>query len=186
MNYLIQRPRLSKTPSELIYEFPNIASKKRSSQRLFSMVSLENCERAGFLVCHKSNLNLRDDYNGNSHAIDFICTPKNNHRYGTRLLNFAKNLSKQIGCNGYVFLKSDISFTPNRIPHLFYRKNGFSTLNQKTDEKLDAFIKTGKNATLRDFSSMNMFFPAPQEPPKDTLFSKAMNNFNRIVKNILK
>ena len=41
-----------------------------------------------------------------------------------------------------------------RYGEIFYRKNGFTTLNSTTDEVFDEFIKKGKVATYQDFTSM--------------------------------
>ena len=74
------------------------------------------------------------------------------------MLDFAKKIAEKSGCNGSVVLKADESFSPQKIPHLFYRKNGFTTLDKKIDQKMDTFIKKGKTATYKDFPSLVMYY----------------------------
>ena len=134
----------------------------RPKQDIFEFYDLNNRNKIGLLVCHKSELPLRPSYEGSVLAIDFIeVTPKNNG-IGTKILKFAKEYSKQCGCNGYLTLKADSSFSPKRIPHLFYRKFGFSTFDKKNDIHLDDFIRNGNYATSKDFPSLLMHYP-PQE-----------------------
>lgn len=97
--------------------------------------------------------------------------------FGTQMLNFARNYSKRLGCNGYLHLSADGCYTPNRIPHIFYRKYGMSTQSTYIDKRIDKFIKKGKNATYRDFNTMDMFYP-PIEHPK--------NKFEKFMTKVLK
>ena len=132
------------------------------------------------MVCHKSNIPLRESYKGPILIIDFINTRINNKGYGSVLINFAKNYSKKIGCNGYVVLKADSSFTPNRVPHLFYRKQGFSSFDPITDKKMDKFIRKNKDATHRDFRAIVMHYPA--NPPKQNALKKAITQIRNYLK----
>lgn len=79
--------------------------------------------------------------------------------FGTAMLDFAKNYSKKIGCNGNFHLSSDVSFTPNRIPHPFYYKYGMNTKSPKINEQLERVVKSGKTATHRDFETIDMYYP---------------------------
>lgn len=86
--------------------------------------------------------------------------------YGSKMLDFARNYSKKIGCNGYIHLSSDGCYNPHRMPHIFYRKYGMSTKSARIDKKLDKFIAQGKNATYKDFNTEEMFYPPIQHPNK--------------------
>lgn len=97
--------------------------------------------------------------------------------FGTKMLNFAQNYSRRLGCNGYLHLSADVCYTPNRVPHLFYRKYGMSTDSTYIDKKLDRFIKKGKDATYREFNTMNMFYP-PIEHPKNKI-EKLVDKFTK-------
>lgn len=98
--------------------------------------------------------------------------------FGRAMIDFAKNYSKRLGCNGYVHLFVSSGYTPNRIPHIFYRKCGFSTNNVSIDSKLDKFIRKHKDARYLDFRDMDMFYP-PIEHPKNNIFK---NIFCKIFK----
>ena len=88
--------------------------------------------------------------------------------YGFKMLDFAKNYSKKIGCNGYFHLSSDGCYNPYKLPHIFYRKYGMSTRNTRIDKKLDKFIAQGKNATYKDFNTEEMFYPPIQHKKLST------------------
>ena len=135
------------------------------NQHIFDIYSTDKTKKLGMLVCHKSEIPLRSDYEGSVLAIDYLIVNKMNNGVGTQILKFAKDYSEQIGCNGYMTLKSDVSFTPARIPHLFYRRFGFSSFDKKTDKKLDKFIKTNRDATYKDFPCLIMHYPKPAEKP---------------------
>lgn len=79
--------------------------------------------------------------------------------FGSDLLNFAKIHSERLGCHGYFHLSADSSWSPNRVPHIFYRKCGLSTPYAMYDKELDSFIKKHKTATHQDFETMDMFYP---------------------------
>ena len=117
----------------------------------------------GTLVCHKSELALRPNYDKSVLAIDYLEVAVKNRGFGTRILKFAEEYSRQIGCNGYITVKSDVSFMPERLPHLFYRKFGFSTFDKKNDIKLDKFIIKNRNATIKDFPCLLMHYPPIRE-----------------------
>lgn len=145
-------------------------------QAQFVVFSKKTGEVEGEMLCHKSNMVLRDDYSGKSLAIDFLKANKMKQGAGRALINFAKELSKLWGCNGYIFLKADPSFTPNSAPHVFYRKCGFSTLEKDFDSKIDKYIKKNKNARWKDMPNKLMFFP-PKKDEKQNIFEKIMKFF---------
>ena len=137
--------------------------------------------RLGTLVCHKSELPLRPDYENSVLAIDFLEVTTKNEGLGTKILKFAEDYSKQVGCDGYLTIKADGSFMPERIPHIFYRKYGFTTLDKYNDMKLDKFIKKGCNATTKDFPCMLMHYP-PQPKDNMTFIQKFAKTFQKFFK----
>lgn len=132
-------------------------------QDIFEFYSGNPKNTIGKLVCHKSEMQFRPDYNGQTLAIDYLETTVHNQGDGTRIIKFAQDYSKKTGCNGYIVLKADPSIDVERIPHVFYRKMGFTTQNKKMDKKLDKLIKHNKTAKFGDFSSKLMVFPPPAE-----------------------
>ena len=83
---------------------------------------------------------------------------------GTSCLDFAQVYSKKKGCNGYLHLLASASYTPNRIPHIFYRKYGMNTNCATTNKDLDKLIAKGKIANYRDFSNIDMYYPPIKNP----------------------
>ena len=148
--------------SDFVYEH-TINKVMHPKQHILDIYSLDKAKKLGILVCHKSELSLRPNYEGSVLAIDYLEVSDKNNGIGTQILKFAENFSKEIGCNGYMTLKSDCSYTPEKIPHTFYRKFGFSTLDKKTDKKLDKFIRLKQNATSSDFPCLLMHYPPQLE-----------------------
>lgn len=167
---------ITKPPKELIY-MRRIYNVMKPPQKEYVLFDTQTGKLKGLMCCHKSKYRLREDYDGPTLCLDFIETYDREKGYGKSLINFAKNLSKQIGCNGFVCLKAVSDFTPERIPHLFYRKQGFTTLNKQIDKKMDKFIKHKRPALWQDFDSEIMYYP-------DT--SSQKSKFRTIVENIMK
>lgn len=141
------------------------------TQHIFDFYS--NTNKLGTLVCHKSELKIRPNYDDNVLAIDFLEVTNKNQGFGTKILKFAKEYSEKIGCKGFMTVKADSSYTPDKIPHIFYRKFGFSTLEKSTDKKMDKFIKQKINATSKDFPCLIMHYPPlhKRTAPLEKLFS---------------
>lgn len=137
---------------------------------------------AGEIYLRKSDKNFRPDYSGSSIIVDYIAAYRYNKGNGTSLMNFAKKYSKDNGCNGYLVLSADPAFMPNKVPHTFYRKQGFTTLDESTDKKLDNFIKHNKNARHTDFLSMLMYYPAPQKNIKRRGLLGIYDNLMNLIK----
>lgn len=147
------------------------------NQDVFKIYNLDKSKRLGTLVCHKSELQLRPDYDKSVLVVDFLQVNAQNQGIGTKILKFAEEYSKQVGCSGYLTLKADVSFLPHRIPHIFYRKFGFSTFNRSIDAKMDKFISKKLNATMYDFPCLLMHYP-----PKPKKASKISQIYTKIIK----
>lgn len=146
------------------------------NQDVFDIYDLSKSNKLGTLVCHKSEIPLRPNYDNSVLAIDFLEVTSKNEGLGTKILKFAEKYSKQIGCEGYLTLKADGYFMPQKIPHIFYRKFGFSTFDKKTDKKLDKFIAKNSNATIEDFPCLLMHYP-----PKPSKFAKLVQILSKML-----
>lgn len=151
-----------KLPNVLFYKRPQ-KNKIASHQTEFIAFSTTGDKNWGELVTDKTSFKFRDDYSGDILAINFIKSDKKRRGLGSAMIDFAKNYSKQCGCNGYLILRADSGVDKDEIPHLFYRKKGFSTLDKKTDKKLDYYIRHNKSATSKDFSTKIMHYPPIKE-----------------------
>ena len=155
----------AKIPDVLFYKRPKNSIMK-PPQEEFVAFSTKGDKNWGELIIHKTNLILRDDYNGDTLAIDFIESKNKHNGLGKAMINFAKNYSKQVGCNGYIILKATSIKNEEDVPHIFYKKENFSTLDKKIDKKLDYFIKKKLFAKPKDFPSMLMFYPPKEKTNK--------------------
>ena len=165
-----------KLPKVLFYKRPT-RSIMHPPQTEYIAFSTNGDKNWGELIIHKSSLQHREDYSGNTLAIDFIASKEKRKGLGGAMIKFAKNLSKQKGCNGFLVLKADSTIDSHRVPHIFYRKQGFTTLDKKIDNKLDMFIKNNQQATSNDFSTQLMYYPAP---PKKQGFWDKIKGFLKI------
>lgn len=116
------------------------------------------------MECMKTVVDRDGQKNVPSVYIKNLLSPHSGLGLGTDFLNFAQFYSRKKGCNGYFHLYSSASYSPNKIPHLFYRKYGMNTKNANTNRKMDKFIAKGRNADYYDFSDVNMFYPPIKKP----------------------
>ena len=135
------------------------------TQEIFRFYEADRSNRLGTLICHKSELPIRPNSDKSVLAIDFLEVFQKDKGTGTKIIKFAQEHSINIGCNGYITLKADSTFTPQRIPHIFYRKLGFSTFDENLDKKMDKYISKNKNATSKDFPCLLMHYPPKSNKP---------------------
>ncbi|MBD5401444.1 hypothetical protein HDR58_01400 [bacterium] len=129
----------------------------------FVMFSLkDDLYKHAEMTCFKDYIERDGKKNVPSLYIWFIKSNCSGNGFGADLLRFAKRYSKAIGCNGFFHLSSDVGFLPNRVPHIFYRKQGMNTMNPDINSKLDKFIRKGKDATYKDFPTIDMYYPPIQ------------------------
>ena len=110
--------------------------------------------------------------------VDFLGIRKSERRkgYGTDAINFAKNMSKKLGCEGRVILTADITpFEKDIAPHPFYRKNGFTCNNKILLKKIDNSIKNKKEMMFKDVQPAVMFYI----PKKENFFDKIKKYFKK-------
>lgn len=110
--------------------------------------------------------------------VDFLGIRESERRkgYGTDAINFAKNMSKKLGCEGRVILTADITpFEKDIAPHPFYRKNGFTCNNKILLKKIDNSIKNKKEMMFKDVQPAVMFYI----PKKENFFDKIKKYFKK-------
>lgn len=154
-------------PNKLIYKsYANYFGHKVDQFIMFS--TKKGSDDHAIMKCFPELITREGKRNIPSLYVWFLSSNCSGKGFGTEMLDFAINYSKKIGCKGNLHLTSDVSFMPNRIPHIFYRKFGMSTKKPSIDRKLDSFIAKKKNATYKDFDTIEMFYP-PIEHKKDKL-----------------
>lgn len=146
-------------PDKLIYH--NQVYKEGYRLEKFNVFSTNpNSQNHGEMYCFKEHI-LRPDKQDfvPSLYIDFLYSTKSGEGFGTALLNFAKNYSKKIGCEGRIHLMASSGLIPQRAPQIFYKKCGLNSADKEINKKLDKFIKKHKNATFKDFTNTPMYYP---------------------------
>ena len=169
--------KLSNIPKHLIYQRRKFQQLEGDAVELVAFTTGKNKAKAE-MICSKRYTELIPEYKGQCVFVNYIASSKSGSGLGTALIDFAKKMSHKNGCNGYLLLSADCSFTPSRVPHLFYRKLGFESLRPDYNKKMDKFIKKGKCATHRDFNRCLMFF----NPYKSIMNSNKENWFSLITK----
>ena len=77
---------------------------------------------------------------------------------GKAFLNIAKRESYRRNCDGRVHLIAEHADLRQPPPHIFYRKQGFSTQFLSTLEKIDKIIKYGVKQINEEFQNIPMYF----------------------------
>lgn len=109
--------------------------------------------------------------------IAYLWSRKSGLGMGTKMLNFAKNLSKQWDCDGRIHLLADNSMDIMRVPHPFYYRNGLRAEDSKVNNRLARFIKQGARCTYLDFESTYMYYPPMKKSQKKISFWWKVKNF---------
>ena len=92
-------------------------------------------------------------------------------------MDFAKSLYGELGCEGKVVLDASTTpYDPHNPPHIFYRKNGFTSDDKKMLKKIDKHIKKGKQLDYKTTPAIRMYYP-PDTPP-------AKPNFLQLLKDL--
>ena len=147
-----------KLPKYLIFRNIGEEAGRENGTRVYNAINTKTGKVCGQVTCVPESI-VRDKQRVLSMYVDELISYKPDNGVGTTLLNFIKALSKKYGCGGRFHLCASACYMPNRIPHVFYRKYGMTTGNKNIDNKLDKFIKKGKDATYKDFDGVIMYYP---------------------------
>ena len=155
MSILTTKP-VTQVPNTLIYRLPNSYRYKMMSKDVLGTVG----EMVAFPVRENNQKFL---------WIDFLAIYNANRLgFGTKFLNFAKNLSKKSGCEGNMKLEAGTTqYDLYREPHQFYRKYGFGSDDKKTLRKVDRANQYNKQLKYKDVPKTEMYYP--ETKPKSFL-----------------
>lgn len=171
--------RINKLPDKLIYQ------QETSADGLYKFIMFSTKpedKTTTQMICFPSVVNRKGQKNIPSLYIWKLYSTKSDRGFGTAMLDFAKVLSRRLGCCGRFHLSADPGWFPNRVPHIFYRKYGMTTDNEYFDRRLDKLIKKGKNANHLQFGTMNMFYPPMEKEKPAGLLNKILRIFKFDVK----
>ncbi len=96
--------------------------------------------------------------------------------YGSKFIEFAKHESQQKGCNGRVFALASRLYDRQHPSHIFYRKQGFTSVDKKLNKIMDECIANGQNLDIEHADNLLMYLPVKEKPRKSSGFFKKLKN----------
>lgn len=176
----ISYTRRFKIPEYLICH-ESIKYKYSSNEECFLLFSLKNPSERAIMYCCPEEIFRKDFGWVKSLYIGYLETINGKGKgLGTKLLKFAEQYSRDIGCQGKFHLYSSGNKDLEKAPHVFYRKFGMNTGCPSVDKKLDYFVKKKKSAANLEFKTMLMFYP-----PIEYDVKAKIPIFKRVIKTLL-
>jgi GNAT superfamily N-acetyltransferase len=159
------KPKIQPLPRTLI-----LAS-KTYEQDFYKMLTTKDPRVVGIMYAFPNEIDKRNFYH-----VGLLYIKEQRQGFGTEFIDFAKNRSKQLGCEGRVFLQAESEVMgAQKPPHIFYRKQGFTTNDKKYLKVIDEFIKENKEMENKDSKSIYMYY----DPNNYTFGQKLLNWFFR-------
>ena len=93
--------------------------------------------------------------------------------FGTMFLDFAQQLSRQLGCGGKLLLLAASTIYETKAPHAFYRKYGFGSDDKKVLKLIDKSIKRKKSLSYTYTPEIEMYYP-DDKPKKINFLQKIL------------
>lgn len=78
---------------------------------------------------------------------------------GSDFIKVAKSESKRFGCEGRVNVISSTMYDRKNPPHIFYKKNGFISVSEIINNKLNECIIQKKKASFKRITGIDMYLP---------------------------
>ena len=179
-----------KLPEQLIYSFRadafDVSVNRRCIVNVHRMFETKTGKYVGEMVTQPyknitSNLIYPEE--GKTKALEIVRLLVFQRRkgYGTKFINFAKNESNEYNCNNHLFLLASSLYDPQYPSHIFYRKQGFTSINKKMNKILDKCI--AKNEKLNNAENLIMYMPVKKEEPgqKYGFFKKLKNLLSKLI-----
>lgn len=135
-------------------ELPNVLIYNPKNTPIYNMGSPFFGNSLGTMVAYPMKKN-----NKNFLWIELLLIHQRRCGFGTFFLNFAQQLSKQLGCNGDIRLLAASTIYETKAPHAFYRKYGFSSDNKKILKQIDKSIKKNKPLSYIYTPATEMYYP---------------------------
>lgn len=166
---VFQKP-ITKMPDVLLY--------KPAKSIKYKMFDVKHSKYVGFMEARPIK-----DKGIRTLFIEFLLVNDKRKGFGTKFIQFAKNLSKKLNCEGRVSLEATTTvYDPHNPPHVFYRKNGFACDDKKMLRKIDMSIKKNRPLDYRETPSIKMYYSPDVKQPK----SLSKNLFRSIMEKIFK
>jgi len=164
-------PKIKTFPKGLIYKVPKTNSYKLANTNGKLVGEMSLLER----FCTNSSFYKTEPYGRTLHIYSLAIKEEEwGYGWGSYLLDFAKKESYKRGCKGRCSL---VAHYPGRPPHIFYKKNGFITPQENTNQFLDECIKTGVKPGFLPASDMfipikEFMYNKTEETPPQTFWKR--------------
>ena len=186
---ILQTKPLQKMPSRLIYKTPDVypvyasVNGAKTYAHVYNMVNLETRElvaimKAGAVTYSKKKPKIypmKTPYK--SYYVAYLESVDSGLGYGTEMINLAKIESRKQGCEGRVHLTASRVYTPQRPPHLFYRKQGFVAVCPYINEIMDFCLSIGRQLPVEYADNIEMYLPVAIKNTKSKSKLKLFLNF---------
>jgi len=134
-----------------VSKIPNILFYNPSNTNLYRMFDFKKAAYIGEMAVVKrndlyiENLNIKPEFRRMG--------------FGRKFLDFAVNLSKQMGLNGNLRVMAGLTTNDlSNSPHIFYRKYGFTSYDKQILNKIDEHIKNHTKPAPYDLPLTIMYY----------------------------
>lgn len=159
----IKYKSLGKKSEELIYK-TGLRYYYEPTSEIFIMLRSKEANKRSYMAVIPQTIQRDGKNDVASLFISKIISSPMREGFGAKFLDFAQIYSKKIGCNGNLHLIAVPGFTPQQVPHIFYKKYGMNTNSASINKRLDKLIKKNKNGTYLDFNNIEMYYPPIKKP----------------------
>lgn len=189
--YTIRKPK--KLPKRLIYH-RKVKTPLEEKYDVFKMFSTQTGHELGMLATlpdvkkiELSSYYPKGDWKPSLYIMD-LHSFERDKGVGTMFINFAKILSEKLGMHGRLHLISSDMYDKSRPPHIFYRKQGFTSRNVKRVKEMDEYL-LGQASDLHKFHSLRMYYNPNAKlgeyedyvPPKRTIKEKVIESLKDFI-----
>lgn len=189
-NPILYRKISQKFPDELIYSFRadafDLSINRTSAVNIHRMFDTKTGQYVGEMITQPfKNISSSLIYPGETkiRALEIVrlLVFKRRKGYGSKFINFAKHESNEYNCNNHLFLLASSLYDPQYPSHIFYRKQGFTSINKKMNKILDKCI--AKNEKLNNAENLIMYMPVKKEEPEQKygFFKKLKNLLSKLI-----
>ena len=169
--YILNRKPI-KIPDELIYSMPFRVNSDTSATKdvtVHKMADIKTGEYIGEMITRiRKNVDCTyiypKKYRCDSLEILKIYLKIRRMGYGTKFIELAKHESLKSDCGGRIFLCATRLFDREHPSHIFYRKQGFTSVCEKMNKILDDCIAKGKDLDIAHSNDLIMYLPEKEKP----------------------
>ena len=180
-------PKLKNIPKLLIYK-KDVISNQYGIVSQYRMANTQTGEYAGEMYARKVTENMFSQYYPSltpydTFKIEYLATEDSNQGYGSAFIKIAKKESFRNGCQGRVTLDASRVFTPKKPPHIFYRKQGFTSIYTDRIKYIDKCIKEKRQLHWTMADNLPMYLPLnTQQQKKHSYLQFFVNKIKKILK----